>query len=108
MVKLMTAFSPLLLAATISTGAVGEQAPAAAQVTAVGCVTRNGTVDVNKGIRLLNMDPNGLALTTARITDAGASRRSAVPGSQPEGRDTGTIPRDTVVGAQPREADTVT
>jgi hypothetical protein len=109
MVKLMTACSPLLLAATIATVPVDGQAPSPArQVTAIGCITRNGVVDVNKGTRLLNMDPNGLALTAARITDAGTNRPSAVPGSAPDGRDSGTIPRETIAGAQPKEPDAIT
>jgi len=101
MVKLIGACSPVLLAATMASIAVDGQTaqlPPPQQVTAIGCITRNGDVDVDKGVRRLNMDPNGLALTTARIVRSGTSRSSAVPGSIPEGTNSGTIPRETIVG----------
>src|SRR5215212_5661901 len=110
MVKLLGACSPVLLAATMAVGVVDGQAPLPTQpqqITAIGCVTRNGVVDVDKGVRRLNMDPNGLALTTARIVVSGTNRSSAVPGSAPEGTNSGTIPRDTSVGNRTAEAETV-
>ena len=111
MLKLISASSPLFLAATIATSAVHGQTPPSGQqpplqITAIGCVTRNGTVDVDKGVRRLNMDPNGLALTTARIVGAPGNRASAVPGSVPEGSNSGTIPRDTIVGGRTEEPQT--
>jgi hypothetical protein len=42
------------------------------------------------------MEPNGLALTDARVTTAGRAS-SAVPGAVPDSN-TGTIPRNTIVG----------
>jgi hypothetical protein len=110
MMKLLGACSPVLLAATMTVGDADAQAPRPAQpqqITAIGCVTRNGVVDVDKGVRRLNMDPNGLALTTARIVGSGTNRSSAVPGSVPEGINSGTIPRDTIVGSRTEEAETV-
>ena len=110
MVKLLGACSPFLLAATMAAAAVDGQTPLPAQqqqITAIGCVTRNGAVDVDKGIRRLNMDPNGLALTTARIVGSANNRSSAVPGSIPEGTNSGTIPRETIVGGRTENADTI-
>ena len=110
MVKLIGACSPVLLAATMASIAVDGQTAQPTppeQVTAIGCITRNGVVDVDKGVRRLNMDPNGLALTTARIVRSGTSRSSAVPGSIPEGTNSGTIPRETIVGGRTKEPDTV-
>jgi hypothetical protein len=110
MLRLIGGFSPILLGATIATAAVAGQTPVSApqQVTAVGCVTRNGVVDVSRGTRLLNMEPDGLALTAARMTNLGGNRQSAVPGSAPDGHDTGTIPRQTIVGGRSGEPDTIT
>jgi len=110
--KLLSAFSPVLLAATMAGAIVDGQAPAPAtppqqQVTVVGCVTRNGTVDVDNGLRRLNMDPNGLALTTARIVASGNARTSAVPGSTPDGNNSGTIPQQTIVGGRTEQPDTL-
>lgn len=110
MVKLLGAFSLVLLAATMSAAVIDGQTPLPAQqqqITAIGCITRNGVVDVDKGVRRLNMDPNGLALTTARIVGSGSNRSSAVPGSSPEGTNSGTIPRETIVGSRTEQADTV-
>lgn len=111
MVKLLGACSPVLLAATMATAVDGQtQTPRTAQpqqITAIGCITRNGVVDVDKGVRRLNMDPDGLALTTARVVGSGATRSSAVPGSLPEGTNSGTIPRDTIVGGRTGQPDTV-
>ena len=110
MVKLIGACSPVLLAATMAGGVVDGQTPVPAQpqqITAIGCITRNGVVDVDKGVRRLNMDPNGLALTTARIVGNGNNRSSAVPGSVPEGTNSGTIPRETIVGGRTEAPETV-
>src|SRR5215217_9315744 len=109
MMKLLGACSPVLIAATMAVGVADGQTPRPAQtqqITAIGCVTRNGVVDVDKGVRRLNMDPNGLALTTARIVVSGTNRSSAVPGSVPEGTNSGTIPRETIVGSRTEEAAT--
>ena len=111
MVKLIGACSPVLLAATMAAGVVDGQTALPApqpQITAIGCITRNGVVDVDKGVRQLNMDPKGLALTTARIVRSDSTRSSAVPGSLPEGRDTGTIPQQTIVGGRTEQPDTLT
>jgi hypothetical protein len=111
MVKLIGGCSSVLLAAMIASATAHGQAPASTpqQITAIGCVTRNGEVDIDRGVRSLNMDPNGLALTTARIIRSGSGRASAVPGSQPDGSDSGTIPQQTIVGGRrTEEPDTVT
>jgi hypothetical protein len=111
MLKLIGACSPILLAAAVSGAAVDGQTSVPAQqqqqITAIGCVTRNGAVDVDKGVRRLNMDANGLALTDARIIRSGTNRSSAVPGSQPDGSDSGTIPQQTIVGGRREEPDTI-
>ena len=112
MLKLIGASSPLFLAATIAATAVDGQTPPPGQqsqqqqITAIGCVTRNGAVDVDKGVRRLNMDPNGLALTTARIVGVPGNRASAVPGSVPEGSNSGTIPQGTIVGGRTENPET--
>ena len=106
-VKVITACSPLLVALTVAASAVEGQTPrptSSQQVTVVGCVARNGAVDPDKGTRILNTEPNGLALMEARIMTAGGGRASAVPGSAPEGRDSGTIPQQTIVGPRPQES----
>ena len=114
MVKLVGACSPIFLAASMVAAVVDAQTPpvrqpqAPQQVTAVGCVTRNGVVDVDKGTRLLNMDPDGLALTTARVIQTGNNRSSAVPGSQPDGSNSGTIPQQTIVGGASPNPETAT
>jgi hypothetical protein len=114
MVKVIGACSPVFLAASMLVAVVDGQTSTAnlqpqQQITAIGCITRNGVVDVDKGTRLLNMDPDGLALTTARVIRTGNSRSSAVPGSQPDGANSGTIPDQTIVGgARSGDPDTVT
>jgi len=113
MFKIVVATSPILLAATLAASAAGvDQTPAAAdahpapqQVTVVGCVARNGDVDVNKGTRTLNIAPGALALTSARVI--GGSRTGGVPGTPPQDHDSGTIPQRTIVGGQP-EPETTT
>jgi hypothetical protein len=107
---------PVLIASAvvlIQVSVAAAQPPAAAlpqQVTVIGCVTRNGAVDPDKGTRELNVAPNALALTDARVVTTGRSRTSAVPGSVPAGEDSGTIPlHGSVVGRQatPNGNDTV-
>ena len=117
MVKLIAVCSPIFVAASMTAAVAGGQtasvntAPQSGQpqqqITAVGCVTRNGTTDVDKGLRLLNMDPNGLALTSARIVRSGDNRASAVPGSAPEGANSGTIPQQTIVGGRTPASETL-
>jgi hypothetical protein len=112
MLKLIGATSPLFLAATIAATVVDGQTPPNGQqspqqpITVVGCVTRNGAVDVDKGVRRLNMEPDGLALTTARIVGGRGDRTSAVPGSSPEGSNSGTIPQGTIVGGRTGDPET--
>ena len=113
MLKFVAGTSPILLAATLAAGVADAQQPPAAattqqpagpQVTVVGCVARNGDVDVNKGTRTLNIDAGALALTGARMV--GGSRTGSVPGTPPQDHDSGTIPQRTIVGGQPAEPDT--
>ena len=107
MFKLIAVASPTLLAATIAVAAASPQvtgvtpsAPAS-RVTVVGCVVRNGTVDVDKGTRTLQIAPGALALTNARITTSG---RTGVPGAPTPDSNSGTIPQNTIVGKQSAEA----
>jgi len=87
MIKLVAATTPVLLAATIAASPAAQgQTPAAAnppkadarQVTVVGCVARNGDVDIDKGTRTLNIAPGALALTSARVLSGSAT--GGVPG----------------------------
>ena len=115
MVKLVAATSPILLAATMAAGpAAGGQTPAptgtnrtaAPQVTVVGCVARNGDVDIDKGTRTLNIGAGALALTGARRLSRPAA--GGVPGTAPQDNDSGTIPRRTINDGQPDEMETTT
>ena len=107
MIKLVAATTPVLLAATIAASPAAQgQTPAAAnppkadarQVTVVGCVARNGDVDIDKGTRTLNIAPGALALTSARVLSGSAT--GGVPGTPPQDHDSGTIPQRTIVGGQ--------
>lgn len=107
MIKLVAATTPILLAATMAAAAAAQgQTPAATdrprtdarQITVVGCVARNGDVDIDKGTRTLNIAPGALALTSARIL--GGSATGGVPGTAPQDHDSGTIPQRTIVGGQ--------
>ena len=110
MLKLIAVASPALLAATIAVAAASPQATGVTQpatvprVTVIGCVVRNGTVDVDKGTRVLEIAPGALALTNARIA---TSARGGVPGAPARDSDSGTIPRDTIVGKQSAEPATL-
>jgi len=112
MLRIVAGMSLILLAASLVGAAAGaEQAPAAGaqqplpqQVSVVGCVARNGDVDVNRGTRTLDLEPGALALTAARIM--GSGRSSGVPGAPPADRDSGTIPQRTIVGGQPAATET--
>src|SRR6478735_1417077 len=108
MLKLIAVASPTLLAATLAAGTAGGQVTAAQttspQVTVVGCVVRNGAVDVDKGTRVLNIAPGALALTAARISAGG--RSNGVPGTPPQDHDSGTIPQRTIVGGRSGEPGT--
>lgn len=114
MVKLVAATSPILLAITIAagpaaqgqtSGPTGATGAAARQVTVVGCVARNGDVDIDKGTRTLNIGAGALALTGARLLTGQPAR--GVPGSPPQDHDSGTIPRATIVDGQPAQAETM-
>lgn len=107
MLKLIAVASPILLAATVAAATpqgTGGAQPAASRVIVVGCVVRNGAVDVDKGTRALEIPPGALALTNARIT---ANGRGGVPGAPARDSDSGTIPRDTIVGKQSAEPATL-
>jgi len=113
MLKLLAIASPTLLAATIAVGAAdfqvvtsAEQSPPPQQVTVVGCVVRNGSVDVDKGTRVLNIAPGALALTGARVITSG-NRSTGVPGASTREHDSGTIPQETIVGKQSGGAPTL-
>lgn len=110
MVKVVAATSPILLAATMVAGMAAQgQTPAATgasgaegrQVTVVGCVARNGDVDIDKGTRTLPIGPGALALTGAKLLTEG--RSSGVPGTPPQDHDSGTIPRATIVDGRSSE-----
>jgi hypothetical protein len=107
MIKLVAATTPILLAATIAASPAAQgQTPAAVnsptadarQVTVVGCVARNGDVDIDKGTRTLNIAQGALALTSARVLSGSAT--GGVPGTPPQDHDSGTIPQRTIVGGQ--------
>jgi hypothetical protein len=102
----LTRHSPRVIAIAMtlaaSTTAAQPQVAPPQQVTVIGCVTRNGAVEHDKGTRELQTVDNGLVLSDARITVTGRGRASAVPGSLPSGTDSGTIPqRGSVVGRTP-------
>src|SRR5689334_19113056 len=100
MVKVIAACSPLFVALTTAIGVAGQTStPPTQQITVSGCVVRNGAVDVDKGVRQLDIAPNALALTNAKIVSVGNPRTSAVPGSVPDGAGSGTIPPKTAVGS---------
>lgn len=82
------------------------QQPGSQPVTVIGCLARNGDVEHDRGTRQLNTDAKGFALTEARITSAGTGRTSAVPGSSPNGQDTGTIPRNDIVAGRQAASNT--
>ena len=114
MIKLVAATTPIFLAATMAASPVAQgQTPAAAnppkadarEVTVVGCVARNGDVDIDKGTRTLNIAPGALALTSARVLSGSAT--GGVPGTPPQDHDSGTIPRATIVDGQPAQAETM-
>ena len=114
MVKLVAVMSPVLLAATIAagpaaegqtSGPAGTTGAAARQVTVVGCVARNGDVDIDKGTRTLNIGPGALALTGAKLLTGQPA--GGVPGTPPQDHDSGTIPRATIVDGQPAQAETM-
>jgi hypothetical protein len=112
MLRIVVATSPIFLAASLVAGTAGAQqaSPAGAQqpvppqVTVVGCVARNGDVDVNRGTRTLDLEAGALALTAARIVDG--NRNGGVPGAPRPDTDSGTIPQRTIVGNQPATPDT--
>jgi hypothetical protein len=113
MLKLIAVASPALLAATMAVGATASQSTQvrgqqpASPTTVIGCVVRNGDVDVDKGTRVLDLKPGALALTNARITSGSSSSATRVPGTEPQDRDSGTIPQRTIVGGRPAEPDTL-
>jgi len=111
MFRIIAFTSPVLLAVSFVGAAGAQQEPAAGaqqpgpqQMTVVGCVARNGDVDVNRGTRPLDLGAGALALTGARILDG--SRGGGVPGAPRGDHDSGTIPQRTIVGGQPAAADT--
>jgi hypothetical protein len=109
MVRLVQGFGSAITAAMLIGGVVEAQSPAPAapqEITVVGCVTRNGDTDIDKGVRRLDIEPNALALTNARVTGTDTRRSSAVPGSIPDGSNTGTIPGNTIVGQRTSQPDT--
>src|SRR3954469_9061190 len=113
MLKLIAVASPTLLAATMAVGAAGSQSPQPTRqqppspTTVIGCVVRNGAVDVDKGTRVLDLQPGALALTSARITSGSSGRAAQVPGTEPQDHNTGTIPQRTIVGGRSSEPDTL-
>jgi hypothetical protein len=109
MVRLLQGFGSAVAAAMLIGAVVEAQSPAPTapqEITVVGCVTRNGDTDIDKGVRQLDIEPNALALTNARVTGTDTSRSSAVPGSTPGGSNTGTIPGNTIVGQRTSEPET--
>jgi hypothetical protein len=89
MSKLAAVVSPILLAATLSAGIADGQTPTPVKsdtpetqrVTIAGCVVRNGSVDIDKGTRVLDLPAGALALTDARPVGAPTKSQNEKPDS---------------------------